>query len=45
MRMLYGHLYMYKLKMEEVMGEGSTIDKPMPFKEINRKKDEDWVYF
>jgi hypothetical protein len=44
--MLYAHMYMYHLKMEEVLSEESgSIDKPVPFKEINRKKDEDFVYF
>lgn len=45
-RMLYAHLYMYHLKMEEVNSETSgSIDKPMPFREINRKQDKDFVYF
>lgn len=46
MRMLYGHLYMYHLKMQEVMSTSSgDINKSMPFKDINRKQDEDFVYF
>ena len=44
--MLYAHFYMYYLKMEEVNSEESgNIEKPMPFKDINRKEDEDFVYF
>ena len=45
MRMLYAHLYMYHLKMQEVSDDGGDIDKPMPFKEINKKQDDDFVYF
>lgn len=46
MRMLYAHLLMYNLKIEELKSEESgAIDKPLPFREINRKKDEDFVYF
>lgn len=38
LRMLYAHLYMYHLKMEEVNSETSgSVDKPLPFREINRK--------
>jgi hypothetical protein len=37
MRMLYAHLLMYHLKMQEVNSDSGSIEKPMPFKEINRK--------
>ena len=38
MRMLYAHLYMYHLKMEEVLSEeGGAIDRPLPFRELNKK--------
>ena len=46
MRMLYAHFLMYQLKMEEVNSNVSgSIDKQVPFQDINRKKDEDFVYF
>ena len=45
MRMLYAHLYMYYLKMEEVRNDGPSIDKPLPFRELNKKQDDDFVYF
>ena len=35
MRMLYGHFYMYKIKMEEINSDSGNIDKPLPFKDIN----------
>ena len=38
MRMLYAHLLMYHLKVEELRNEESgAIDKPLPFREVNRK--------
>lgn len=45
MRMLYAHLYMYHLKLEEITSDGGSIDRPLPFREINRKQEEDFVYF
>jgi hypothetical protein len=45
MKMLYGHLLMYQIKMEEVLNEGGEISKSMPFEDINKKKDKDFVYF
>eukprot|EP00347_Sterkiella_histriomuscorum_P011874 403370769 len=46
MRMLYGHLLMYQMKMEEVTSDTSgEISKPMPFQDVNKKQDEDFVYF
>ena len=35
MRMLYGHITMWNIKLEEVTSEGGQIDKPLPFKDIN----------
>ena len=36
MRMLYGHLTMWNMKMEEVNSkETERVDKPLPFKDIN----------
>ena len=43
--MLYAHLLMYHIKMEEVRSDGPSIDKPMPFSELNKKQDDDFVYF
>ena len=37
MRMCYAHLYMYHLKMQEVLSDGPNIDKPLGFKDLNRK--------
>ena len=46
LKMLYGHVYMWTLKMEEVRNlQSYEIEKPLPFKDINRKKDKDFVYF
>lgn len=46
MRMLYAHFLMYQMKMEEVTSnESGSIDKKVPFQDMNRKKDEDFVYF
>ena len=46
LRMLYGHLTMWNIKMEEVSStETERVDKPLPFKDLNRKKDKDFVYF
>ena len=37
---------MYQLKMEEVNSNVSgSIDKQVPFQDINKKKDDDFVYF
>jgi hypothetical protein len=46
MKMLYGHLNMWNEKMVEI-NDNSTdrVDKPMPLRDINRKEDEDFVYF
>ena len=52
MRMLYGHFSMWEEKMNEINGldsksedKGNVIEKPLTSKEINRKQDEDFVYF
>ena len=46
MRMLYGHITMWGIKMEEVLSEeDEKVDKPLPFKDINRKEDKDFIYF
>ena len=46
MRMLYGHLTMWNIKMEEVNSkETERVDKPLPFKDMNQKKHTDFVYF
>ena len=44
--MLYGHLTMWNMKMEEVnLMTTEKVDKPLPFKDLNQKKDKDFVYF
>ena len=44
--MLYGHLTMWNMKMEEVKStESERVDKPLPFRDLNQKKDKDFVYF
>jgi hypothetical protein len=46
MRMLYGHLTMWNTKMEEVHNtDVERVEKPLPFKDINKKSDKDFVYF
>ena len=46
MRMLYGHVTMWNIKMEEVARtDTERVDTPLPFKDINHKKDKDFVYF
>ena len=35
MKMLYGHFYMYSMKMEEINGDSGSIEKPLPFKDLN----------
>ena len=46
MRMLYAHFLMYQLKMQEVTSnESGSIDRQMPFQDLNKKRDEDFVYF
>jgi hypothetical protein len=46
MRMLFAHFEMYRVKMEEVQEEDNgNIDRPIPAREINKKQDEDFVYF
>lgn len=42
--MLYAHLLMYDIKMQEVKGEGQ-IEKPIMAKDINQRRDKDFVYF
>ena len=38
MRMLYGHIVMWNMKMEEVKRtDTEKVDKVLPFKDINRK--------
>lgn len=46
MRMLSGHLTMWNTKMEEVNSkETERVDKPLHYKDMNAKKDKDFVYF
>ena len=46
MKMLYGHITMWNIKMQEIHDNTTEkIDKPLPFKDINKKSDEDFVYF
>ncbi len=46
MRILYGHVTMWGIKMEEVLSkEDERVDKPMPFRDINQKEDKDFIYF
>lgn len=46
MRMLFAHFLMYQMKMEEVnSNESGSIDRQVPFQDMNKKKDEDFVYF
>lgn len=46
MRMLYGHVQMWEIKMEEVLAPNeANINTPLPFRDINQKKDADFVYF
>ena len=46
MKMLYGHIYMWQVKMDEVLSpESIDINKPLPFRDLNRKEDDDFVYF
>ena len=46
LRMLFGHVTMWNIKMEEVnRTDTDRVDTPLPFKDINHKKDKDFVYF
>jgi hypothetical protein len=46
MRMLFGHLTMWNIKMEEVNQTNTEkVDKALPFQDMNKKKDKDFVYF
>ena len=46
MRMLFGHLTMWNMKMAEVHDDDvEKVDKPLPFRDLNHKKDGDFVYF
>ena len=46
MRMLCGHITMWGIKMEEVYAtDTEKVNKPLPFRDINRKEDKDFVYF
>lgn len=46
MRMLYGHLTMWNMKMDEVREtETEKVEKALPFEDLNKKKDKDFVYF
>ena len=46
MRMLFGHVTMWGIKMEEVYAKDTEkVDKPLPFRDINRKEDKDFIYF
>ena len=39
LRMLYGHVTMWNIKMEEVnRTDTERVDQPLPFKDINHKK-------
>ena len=45
-QMLHGHVTMWGIKMEEVLStKDEKIEKPMPFRDINRKEDKDFIYF
>ena len=43
--MIYAHLYMYKVKMEEVNSDTHDINKPFHHDSINKKTDDDFIYF
>lgn len=44
--MLYGHVTMWNIKMEEVRRTDTEhVREPLPFKDINHKHDKDFVYF
>jgi hypothetical protein len=46
MKMLYGHIVMWNVKMQEIHDKSSDkIDKPLPYKDLNKKSDEDFTYF
>ena len=46
MRMLYGHIIMWNMKMEEVSRtDTEKIEEPFPHKDLNHKKDKDFVWF
>lgn len=45
MRMLYAHLLMYDMKMQELNSDSGSIDKPTLMKDLNSKKDKNFVYF
>ena len=55
MRMLYGHMSMWEEKMEEVYStdrpdpenkwKTNVVDDPLPARDINKKSDNDFVYF
>ena len=45
MRMLYAHFLLYQQKMQELTSDTSDIDKHVGFTDLNKKKDEDFVYF
>ena len=46
-KMLYAHILMYDIKMQELRDDSTEkLDKPMEgFKDINHKDDDDFVYF
>ena len=45
MRMIYGHLYMYKTKVDEINSDSLYINKPFNYDSINKKDDDDFIYF
>lgn len=46
MKMLYGHVTMWNEKMQELKDTTTDrVDKPLPYKDINNKEDNDFVYF
>ena len=46
MRMLYGHVTMWETKMKEINDpQLAEINDPLPARDINQKRDEDFVYF
>ncbi len=44
-RMGLAHLLMYEMKMEELKEDSTDWNKPLNFGSINRKQDDDFVYF
>ena len=46
MRMLYGHITMWNMKMDEVnLTNTEKIENALPFRDINQKKEKNFIYF